>query len=62
MVDERLQMALARLEASLNGLADTHERFAVGLSAAMLEMKRCLFDLDADAAPPSVVERRQIRF
>ena len=51
MPDERLQAALARLETSLDALADTHDQFAVRLGTAMLEMKRCLFDLDLEAIP-----------
>lgn len=58
MADERLQMALARLEASLNALADSHDRFAGGLSRAMQEMKRCLFDLDGDTALPQIPDGR----
>lgn len=54
MSDERMQLALARLEASLNALADCHDQFTGGLSAAMQEMKRCLFDLDGDMALPQI--------
>ena len=53
MADERLQMALARLEASLNALADSHDQFANGFGMAMLEMKRRLFDLDGETTLPA---------